>query len=486
MSSSIRAAATTASLFVLILVTVAPSNAGAEDPIALQRTFADIFQRSGLPNLAVAVIREGKVVWSGGFGNREAGKNTPVDERTIFQAASLSKPVFAVAVLKLAEQGKIDLDRPLIDYLGREKLQKLFLKNPMTDERFARLTARHVLTHTTGLPNWRFFDGRDAPLRFRADPGARFGYSGEGFVMLQTAVEAITGQVVDDVARELVFTPLGMEDASYVFQERWGATVAFTHNAAGKPTGRNDQREANTAGSMCTSLRDYSRFVIALMGGAGLGDAMAAEMVRPQVHAGTSEGDILRWGLGVGLEIHDGENWLWHWGDNGNSKCFFLARPATKDAIIWFSGSDHGLSILDAAIGAVFGDHRALIASSFLDDYPAFDSAGMRVLRAYFRDGIDVAEKVFRELAAEPGLESAINNLGYAVMGEKKYAEAIRLFHLNADRFPASANCWDSLAEAYLTSGDREKAKEYYRKALQVDPAFPSAIAALKRIEEGK
>ena len=172
-----------------------------------------------MPGLAIALLRGGNVVWHRGFGVKNTNTKEPVDDTTVFEAASLSKPVFAYAVLKLVDSGKFDLDKPLKQYLpgnfdGGE------------DPRISNITARHVLSHTTGFPNWR--SGKILRAHFR--PGERFSYSGEGFVYLSKVIEHVTGEGFDDFMKRMVFQPLGMTSSSYVWQANYDKLQSFRHN----------------------------------------------------------------------------------------------------------------------------------------------------------------------------------------------------------------------------------------------------------------
>jgi len=154
-------------------------------------------EKDGVPGLAIAVIRGGKTIWLHGFGMKEVKTAQPVTAQTVFEAASLSKPVFTYAVLKLVEQGKLGLDVPLTTYLP-----KPFIAG---DERLAKITARLVLSHRTGFPNW---PGDDGSVSIYFTPGERFSYSGEGYIYLQRVVEKITGRPLNEYMTEAVFTPL--------------------------------------------------------------------------------------------------------------------------------------------------------------------------------------------------------------------------------------------------------------------------------------
>lgn len=184
------------------------------DTAALSREIPALMAAADIPGLSVAMVQQGRVVWTGAFGTRNDPGRTPVDQETIFEAASLSKPVFAYLVLRLADRRAFDLDRPLAQLVEYPRLAH--------DPRAGRITARMVLAHATGLPNW----GGDT-LTLGFDPGTAYGYSGEGFVYLQRAVERVTGRSLEQLARQEVFEPLGMTRSGYRWRPAFGDDAAY-------------------------------------------------------------------------------------------------------------------------------------------------------------------------------------------------------------------------------------------------------------------
>jgi CubicO group peptidase (beta-lactamase class C family) len=181
-----------------------------------------IMQAFAVPGVGIAVVEEGEVVWSRPFGVTHALTRKLVDARTIFEDASLSKPVFAYLVLQLVDQGLIDLDRPLVEYRRPDYLAA----HPWIE----KITTRDVLRHSTGLPNWRKSPAKEKLVPM-VEPGTRIDYSGEAIFWLQLAVETITGQSLDESMQAHLFGPAGMKDSSYTWNADLAARSVYGHRA---------------------------------------------------------------------------------------------------------------------------------------------------------------------------------------------------------------------------------------------------------------
>ena len=273
-----------------------------------------------VPGASVAVLDRGRVSWAAGFGVRRRGAPEPVDAQTVFAAASLSKPPFAYLVLKLAERGLVDLDTPLAQ-LDPRPYDAYGLAS--TDERLARITARHVLSHTSGLGNWTPEDMG----RVSFDPGVRWHYSGEGYLYLQRTVESVTGQPLHQLSQEEVFRPLGLALSSYVWRDDW-ASVATGHGTSS--TGGNRFPRPFSAFSLHTTAAEYAEMVLAMMR-----DSRAAKMFEPVI---SIDGE-LAWGLGFGLT----DKVFWQWGDAGDFQSVVVGSREEQRAFVCLTNSEHGL-----------------------------------------------------------------------------------------------------------------------------------------------
>jgi CubicO group peptidase (beta-lactamase class C family) len=442
---------------------------------SLEKDIPNLMKLADVPGFSAALVRNGKLVWSKGFGVKDAETNAPVTNETVFEAASLSKVVFAYAVLKLVDAGKLDLDVPLNKYLGNN------YDVAPDDARLNLITARRVLSHTSGFPNWRAQGSKTLPINFT--PGEKFSYSGEGFVYLSKVVEKIAGMALEDFMQKTVLKPLGMTHSSYLWQDRYAQMAVYRHDWQGKKAFRNEEKDFNAAASLRTTADDYARFIIALLNGKGLKKKTWNAMLTPQVNVNEKSPQVF-WGLGLGLETTDEGKSIWHWGDQGNSKAYFTAFLPTKDAIVYFANATNGLSFTDEILtDAIGGKHPGAAWLS----YARYDSPARTLVKAIIEKGAAEALKNYlAERAKNPEKkikESDINSLGYQLLQIKKVDDAIEVFKQNTADFPDSANTWDSLAEAYMIKGEKDSAVKYYERSLELNPKNNNAVEQLKKLK---
>lgn len=243
----------------------------------LDRRIPELMSELHVPGVSVAIVRDARIAWRKGFGVRDAESNAAVDVDTIFEAQSMSKPVFAYRVMKLCETGVLGLDTPLTRYTPDVLVPG--------DPRLALVTPRRVLSHTTGLPNWR---SPQTPLRFAFTPGERWSYSGEGYSYLQSVVTHLVGRVDtgdcgefelgyrvcatnfgEDMSANLL-TPFGMTSSGYVWTEPIGRRLVGRHDRDGRPMTRiratpREVARYGSAGALLSTPTDYARFIIEII-----------------------------------------------------------------------------------------------------------------------------------------------------------------------------------------------------------------------------
>jgi CubicO group peptidase (beta-lactamase class C family) len=271
-------------LALVVPVIVPASPAQARPPSAkIDSAARAALQRTGARGLAMAVIEDGKPVFVRAWGHRNAAGD-PLQTDTIMYGASLTKAVFAYTVMQLVEEGRLDLDRPLAEYLPRPLPDYGNLDaygnwgDLAGDERWRRLTARHLLTHSSGFRNFSW-DEPDGKLRFNFDPGARYAYSGEGIILLQFVIEKGLGLDLGAEMQRRVFDRFGMKDSGMMWRPDFARNLADGWKSDGKVEPHDERSRVRAAGSMDTTIADFARFAAAFMRSDGLKPSSRAEML---------------------------------------------------------------------------------------------------------------------------------------------------------------------------------------------------------------
>jgi CubicO group peptidase (beta-lactamase class C family) len=342
-----------------------PSRGATATGTTLQPLFAHLekqiptwLEHANVPGLSMAVIEGAKLVWRGAFGFRDLVSQALVDHDTVFEAGSVSKTVFAYAVMKLRDKGVIDLDAPLTKYMPEPFLDG--------DPRLDLITARHVLSHTTGFQNWR---SRQEALTIHFTPGARFGYSGEGYHYLQSVMTRLAGRTdaadcatfedglqacatdFDAYMKAQLLVPFGMTSSGYVWIDAYDTRMARGHRLDGKQLDRKatarDAARYGAAGGLHTTASDYSRFLIEVVAPAEedsfrLSDASRLEMIKPQVKVTGS----MSWALGWQVQHKASGDVLSHGGDNPGFKALTAASIEKKSGFVILTNSDRGFDVI--------------------------------------------------------------------------------------------------------------------------------------------
>lgn len=299
-----------------------------------------IMKRNAIPGMQIVHVKAGKTE-AFAFGEMKAGSGREVTANTLFQSASLSKTVMAYAVLRLYDKGILSLDKPLESYLPNPRLSD----EPRRD----LITARMVLSHTTGFPNWT--KPRGAQLKTSSKPGSKFTYSGEGFLMLQKVVEHLTKKTLQQIAEEEVFKPLAMRQSGYIYRASMVKDYANGHNGI-ESIGLRKMSEPNGAYSLITSASDYSAFVQkALLKGEGLKPATHAMMLETAVERKKNLGVA----LGVMVQTNEKGRGIYHTGSNPGFRAFYFALPDSGESVVCFTNSTNGAKVRKEIATLFFG-----------------------------------------------------------------------------------------------------------------------------------
>ncbi len=449
-------------------------------PQKWQNEISDLMAKARIPGLSAAIIQDGEIVWADAFGVKNDSTGEPCDKQTIFEAASMTKPLFAYIALLYAKEGKLDLDKPLVKYLPKQLIADSVLTHPLDRPGFRRdwfekITARHVLSHSAGMPHGKPID-EYYPLLF--EPGKEFKYSASGYRFLQLVIEYMEGATLDEIAKKRVLDPLGMTETSLVWRDEYEQTAANGHDMFGVPQVHRRWSRANAAASMYTTATDFAKFICAILNNKQLESDETTSMLSPQIEID----DHLSWSLGFGRQSDSNGMAFWQWGDYGIYRNFVLAYEKQKCGIVWFTNSFYGISILDELVEKCLGGKEH--ANNYLE-YPAYNSPSMRFIFSAIDNGVEAAMKHIDEYNGEDYddvNELTINDIGYTFLNDNRIGEAISLFQYNVKEYPKSSNVWDSYAEACMVAGELDSAATYYKRGLEIDSSNGSAKKHLEWI----
>lgn len=310
----------------------------------LQKALPAMMDSTGIPGLSIALIENGKVTWSSGIGSKKRDTKEQVATQTIFRGASLGKPLFAYAVLKLSEQHKIALDTPLLSYVPPSYLETHFLKGPMGDQQLRLITARMVLNHTSGLPNWRA-DGK--PLTTMFVPGSRYSYSGEGYYLLQTVVEYVVGEPVESFMQRTVFRPMGMSHTSYVYHVADSLQYARSYDMSGQLMA-DEQEPVNVAHTLRTTADDYARFIASALMKPG---PTTSALLGSQVKTDICQPGRVSWGLGLAIQHSARGDLFCQWAKSPAASGYLIGSADQKVAVVYLVNvANQGLRIAERIV----------------------------------------------------------------------------------------------------------------------------------------
>ena len=295
-----------------------------------------------VPTLGIGLIHDGKLQQVKVFGELKKGISAPYN--TIFNVASLTKPITAIVTLKLVSLGKWNLDEPIYKYWIDQDIAK--------DPNLKKLTTRHILSHQTGFTNWRG-NNKDGKLHFEFKPGSKYQYSGEGLEYLRKALENKFHKTLDQLANELIFKPLQMNNTEFFWSKKTDESrfaIGYNNKAIAYETIKN--KTANGADDLLTTIEDYGKFLVSVMNSEGLSKEVFDDMTTNQVE--TKNGKY----FGLGFEIYDlgnGEIALSHGGaDNGVQTIVFIF-PKSKKGILIFTNVDDGYKVYEKLLTHYLG-----------------------------------------------------------------------------------------------------------------------------------
>jgi CubicO group peptidase (beta-lactamase class C family) len=314
-------------------------------------------KETDVPSVAVAYIEDGRVAWTAVYGEQSPG--VAATENTLYNIASLTKPVTAETILRLASAGKLSLD---------ESTSPFWLDPDIKDDPWSKLlTPRLCLSHQTGFANWRRMTG--GVLKIRWEPGTKTGYSGEGYNYVGRFAEKKMARSFDALAQEIVFDPIGMKQTSYTAEDWYAGRLAVPHGPKAEKPVDPVATTWNGADLMRTTIGDYAKFVVSVMHDEGLTKEIAAEratmtrdllkredLVKACKTAGEPGHCAVTAGMGLGWEVttvngviildHDGSDW--------GLETFAMFVPSQKVGVLVFANGENGKELIRKIVGALY------------------------------------------------------------------------------------------------------------------------------------
>jgi CubicO group peptidase (beta-lactamase class C family) len=356
-------------------VTITRLDGTTIDTAVLTQRIDTLTRVANVHGLTVTIFNNSEAVYTRAFGFANLADGKPLRTDTEIYGASLSKAVFSVLVMRLVEQGVLDLDKPLQDYVSeplwrnRATAWHEDLSDLRSDPRYRRITARMSMSHTTGLPGWRWFEP-DQKLRIHFEPGERYSYSGEGMTLLQVVLQKMTGKPLEQLMQEQVFGPYGMTMSSYTWQPRFEADYAVGHATDGKAYPKDKDNAARAPSTLETTTDDYAKFMAAVLRREGLTEASWNEIFTPQVRIRsrtqfgpgsletTSANDAieLSYGLGWGLRRTPYGWGAFKEGHGDGFQHYSIIYPAKQMGVLLMSNSDNAESIFGHLLALTIAD----------------------------------------------------------------------------------------------------------------------------------
>jgi len=474
-------------LFGMLLICSVQAHASQPEQATKIASLMSALHERGQFNGAVLVAERGNILYRGAFGKANFHANADLTPETPFCLASVTKQFTAMAIMMLAEQGKLGYDDPVSRYV-REFSRA---------ERLSRITVRQLLNHTSGIPDFGDLAVDDSALTPEglievllqkesvfSSAGQKYRYSNPGYILLAIVVERVSGQSFSDFLEERIFRPLGMSN-TFVYDNplKRNRQAATGYDQFGQE----DDAQATAIpgdGGIYSTVDDLFKWDQALYTDKLIPQAALAVAFTPgKVKEGTST-----YGFGWNVGDKGGGKYVWHTGSTAGFRAFIERRLTDQVTVILLTnrGNSKRTEMNDAILNILGGRPYVMPKMSGAEKlYGVIHASGSQGSEAQ-ASGIQAALQLYDSLKTNADYdlgESELNTLGYQLLyGDKRVGDAIAILKLNTTEHPLSSNAYDSLAEAYRKSGADDLAISNYQNAVMLDPSNLHAVAMLKEM----
>jgi len=431
---------------------------------SLDNEIKTMLDATGVPGMSLAIFNDKKVLYFKTYGYRELDYKTKVDKKTVFEAASLTKSFLVFVAHQLVEEGKLNLDKPMYQYLPEPRLEH--------DPRYKKITPRMILSHSSGIENWQRFNNPDT-LEILSDPGTQFVYSGEGYQYLAKVIEGILHQSYADYIEERVLKPLRLKTAvtHYTKGGTYPKDIAIGYNSFGKSYNKwkNDVPVPASGGHV--TARDYANLVINMFNGKYISDTEAHVIYSPVIKIDNTPSYY--YGTGYEALYNDGDTIIFHGGSNDGFRSFICYSPVKKCGIVYFTNSDRGSLIAKRMNEITIG---LPIAAKFATDPIAqYPSHACDLLKVYNQSGPDEMMVKMKQLEAQNDGkldDLTFNEIGYMLFSAQMTESAKRVFEEYHRIFPDSPVPYYFLGRIQMDRGQYETAYQNLLKAKELNFNF--------------
>lgn len=437
------------------------ANGKTIDIKSLNKEVEKVMSGVGVPGLSFAVIDNNEVVFSKNYGYKLLEDSSKVDDETIFEAASLSKSFLLLAAYKLVDEGKLDLDKPLYLYEEHDRLKH--------DPRYKQITARMVLSHSSGIENWQSNHNPDT-LEIIAEPGTEYVYSGEGYNYLAGIMGLILDESIEDYMKRLVYEPLDLKRTYSLYTDEGKSpdNHAYGHNEFGEAWDKWKNDEPIPSSGINTRAGDYARLLVALFNGKHLTDARVNDMKKGIVKIG-EEDSKLYYGPGFEILFTETDTLIFQGGSNSGWKGQLCYSIPQKRGIVIMTNGDRGKLMTNKLCELTAGiDISAYFEGDVFTQYPSIATELFNVYRTKSAEAMfSRLEKIIKEKGSNIG-EPALNELAY-MFREHDPEIAKRFASENIALFPKEPNAYWILGKLYYGAEDYKLAYENLVKAKELE-----------------
>ena len=481
-------------IFLPLLLSIGGWAQAKPDPFKeqLEPIIKQVMQQTNMPGFAIAVVENQKIVYSAAFGVKNLNSKQPMSASALFHMASITKPFVATSIMQLWEQGKLDLDAPVLKYVPYFRL---------ADERYKQITVRQMLSHISGMPDvqnyeWdkpQYDDGaleryvRSISNRsLIAEPGEKMQYSNMAFEVLGDVIAKVSGISFEEYVRRNILEPLGMKTSTLLIKQTDPELLTSPHVQS--PSYEVEvskvfpyNRMHSPSSTLYSNVLDMSRWAIANMNRGELDGKRILKTTSYDLMWKPAGERFPQIGISWFLNKYKEHAVVTHSGGDTGFVSNLVLLPDKKIAVVIMSNYDRAplRTITNAALDVALGLKPDPIVIKLPIDKVLYKTISTA--------GIEAAAKQYYELKKnEPQAydfqERLLNILGYNFINQGKLKEAIRVLQLNVEAYPESSNVYDSLGEAYMRNGEKAPAIENYEKSLKLDPGNTGAVEALKKL----